>query len=278
MTNPNNPGECCWFCQHQRGGGCLRPTCTCHNPTIPDVIDHLKKKIAKKNAAAPKECNCASFFTVRGVHKKDCPAFAAPKDTQSNEGTKCPLVDDCYCHLFTEPHYHARDNPVKVSYDWLCPVHGQQHREWDIKEYETTWPDHFRQAAEKVAPPPTGAQEGWVEQLREGLLNGTLSKKTGVQFYPLVDFIRTQITTAEEVGWVKRGGFESEQKQRMYEAGITVGAVEHHKRVVERIGAQIAFYSECEVNNSFADLQREKAVIEAVLTDLTTIDPEKKDV
>jgi hypothetical protein len=29
-------------------------------------------------------CTCASFYTVRGVHKKDCPAFTPPSTTRSD--------------------------------------------------------------------------------------------------------------------------------------------------------------------------------------------------
>ena len=34
------------------------------------------------------------------------------------------------------------------------------------------------------------------KKLREGLLNGTFAKKTGIQFYPLLDFIQAEINLA----------------------------------------------------------------------------------
>ncbi|MBT9167790.1 MAG: hypothetical protein DDT19_01133 [Syntrophomonadaceae bacterium] len=37
-----------------------------------DVIEKLQKEILEAATNKPTPCTCASFFTVRGVHKEDC--------------------------------------------------------------------------------------------------------------------------------------------------------------------------------------------------------------
>lgn len=43
-------------------------------------------------------------------------------------------MKECICRFFTEPHYHARDNPHDLTYKFHCPEHGKQERYFLIHE------------------------------------------------------------------------------------------------------------------------------------------------
>lgn len=109
--------KCCEKCEKDGGREeqilyCSNPSCECHQ-------------------SAEKQCTCASFFTVRGVHKKDCPLFT---DAQ------------CNCAHFQTQIVNATEGSYINRFDWHCPVHGSLH-----KDFET--PEGFAPTAEKKLLP-----------------------------------------------------------------------------------------------------------------------------
>lgn len=54
-----------------------------------------------------KECTCASFFTVRGTHKSDCPCFSHINDDLREEWRKFVFTEDNF-ESFDIRHYEKR--------------------------------------------------------------------------------------------------------------------------------------------------------------------------
>lgn len=251
INNPNNPGECC---ERQ------------------DAIKLANLVLDRVNADPDDDLAILARQFLREIERS-----SAPKDTQSTA---------CYCHFFSEPHYHARDNPVKVSYDWLCPVHGQQHREWDIEAYEagsdinvaSKSTKSLSSTHESDAPPPTGAQERWSQKLDELIKRCVLGHIDSPN--ELKAAVLLAITAAYEKGRDERdkedfGGVMAfaDFAERNYQEAFEAGAAAHHKRVVEMIQTAKNYYNP--IGDEFN--KGRHAAWDALLTALTTIDPEKKE-
>lgn len=66
-----------------------------------------------------KQCTCASFFTVRGVHKKDCPLFTEPH---------------CNCSHFQTQIINHGAGSYTTRFTWQCPIHGTLHKDFEAPE------------------------------------------------------------------------------------------------------------------------------------------------
>lgn len=52
----------------------------------------MKPDVKDSGPIPPDGCICASFWTVRQTHKKDCPAYEPPKESQQNKELQNILV------------------------------------------------------------------------------------------------------------------------------------------------------------------------------------------
>jgi hypothetical protein len=93
-------------------------------------------------------CTCASFYTVRGVHKKDCPAFTPPSTTRSDaEVQRIKSLYRGVVNLDVEPNryefpnYEAADKAIDELIRRIAAQERQAGRDeaWQLPEHKASF-------------------------------------------------------------------------------------------------------------------------------------------
>ena len=99
--------KCCERCKRFPSNYCCNSSCPCHSPNKTEVV--------------VKVCTCASFFTVRGVHKKDCQMYEAP-----NTGAKLKAGTEAWEEEFGDLMFATCPVDVKDPFYWKWNEHGKE--------------------------------------------------------------------------------------------------------------------------------------------------------